>query len=83
MRTKKYAQTESLSARGESKMDARWGKIIFLAVTAIAVLIAGVVVVGYASNAGKGWPVIPVIPLLIAATVWLGGWAFRNFLVPR
>jgi hypothetical protein len=64
-------------------MDARWEKIIFLAVTAVAVLIVVVVVVDYASDAGEGWPVIAVIPLLIAATVWLGGWAFRDFVAPR
>jgi hypothetical protein len=64
-------------------MDARWGKIIFWAATAVAVLIVVVVVVSYASNADKDWPVIAVIPLLIAATFWFGGWAFRHLLAQR
>jgi type VI protein secretion system component VasK len=64
-------------------MDARWGKIIYWAATTIAVLIVAVVVVGYASNASEDWPVIPVIPLLIAGTIWLVGWALRHLLAVR
>ena len=59
-------------------MDASWGKIIYWAATIIAVLIVVVIVVGYASNASEGYPVIPIIPLLLAGAIWLAGWAFRN-----
>lgn len=64
-------------------MDARWGKIVYWAATIIAVLIVVVGVVGYASNAGEGEPVIPVASLVLAGAIWLGGWAFRHFLAGR
>jgi hypothetical protein len=54
-------------------MDARWGKTIYWAATIFAVLILVVVVVGYASDAGEGEPVIPIVPLLFAGAIWLAG----------
>jgi uncharacterized membrane protein len=59
-------------------MDPGWGKIIYWAATIIAVLILGVVAVDYVSNARKGYPVISIIPLLLAGIIWLVGWAFRR-----
>lgn len=64
-------------------MDTRAGKFIYWAATIIAVLIVVVVLVGYASDASEGEPVIAVIPLLIAGAIWLVGWAFRHWLATR
>jgi hypothetical protein len=64
-------------------MDPRWGKIVYWVATGIAVLIVLTVVVGYASNASEGEPVIPIVPLLIAGVVWLIGLAFRHWLAKR
>ncbi len=59
-------------------MDTHWRKYTYWAATTIAVLIVMVVVISYVSNASEGEPVIPLIPLLIAAAIWLMGWAFRD-----
>ena len=59
-------------------MDTYWRKYTYWAATIIAVLIVMVVAISYVSNASEGEPVIPVIPLLIAAAIWLMGWAFRD-----
>ena len=44
----------------------------------IAGLIVAVVIVGYASDSAKGWPVIPVVPLVIAGAIFLAGWTCRE-----
>jgi hypothetical protein len=43
----------------------------------VAGIIVAVVAVGYASDSAKDWPVVPVIPLLIAGAILLVGWTYR------
>jgi hypothetical protein len=43
----------------------------------IAGLIVAVVVIGYVSDSIKDWPVIPIVPLIIAGAILLVGWTCR------
>ena len=54
-----------------------WRKYFYKTAAIVAALIIAVVVVGYASDGAKDWPVVPVIPLLIAGAVLLVGWTCR------
>jgi hypothetical protein len=58
-------------------MNARWGQIIFWATTAIAAVIVIFVVWTYLYNASENYPVLPIVPLLLAGIIWLIGWACR------
>jgi type VI protein secretion system component VasK len=58
-------------------MEPFWEKFFFRTTAVIAGLIVAVVVVGYASDSAKDWPVIPVIPLIIAGGILLVGWTYR------
>ena len=59
-------------------MDPGWGKMIYWAATIIAALIVVLVALNYVSNADERYPVIPIMPLLLAGVIWLVGWAFRR-----
>ena len=54
-----------------------WGKYFYRMAAIVAGLIVAVVVVGYASDSAKDWPVVPVVPLIIAGAILLVGWAYR------
>ena len=60
-----------------------WGNFFFKASSIVAGLIVAVVVVGYASDSVKDWPVIPVVPLIIAGAILLVGWTFRHMSAER
>jgi hypothetical protein len=64
-------------------MAAWWGQTIYWMTTIIAVLIVVWVAWSYVSNMTEGYPVVPIIPLLVAGAVWLVGWACRNMLARR
>jgi hypothetical protein len=52
--------------------------LFFKTASIIAGLIVAVVIVGYASDSAKDWPVIPVVPLIIAGAIFLVGWTCRE-----
>jgi hypothetical protein len=64
-------------------MEARWGKVLYWTATIIAGLIAMWVMWAYVYNIEKGYPVIPIFPLLFAGVIWLAGWACRYVLARR
>jgi hypothetical protein len=55
-----------------------WGKYFYGTAAIVAGLIVAMVVVGYASDSAKDWPVVPVVPLIIAGAILLVGWAYRS-----
>ena len=61
----------------ESEMEPFWGKYFYRMAAITAGLIVAVVIVGYASDSAKYWPVIPVVPLIIAGAILLVGWTYR------
>jgi hypothetical protein len=72
----KYTAGIAQLMRGASKMDIRGKDFVCWMASGVALLIVAAVVVDYFINAGKGEPVIPVIPLLFAGAIWLAGWAY-------
>ena len=70
-------------AKGDSEMDVRLGKNLYWAATVIAGLIVVAVVTGYVSNAAEGEPFIPIVPLVLAGSIWLVGWACRYVFAGR
>ena len=64
-------------------MAAWCGETFYWTTTTIAVLIVAWVVWSYVSNIGDSYPVIPVIPLLVAGAIWLVGRACRYVLSGR
>ncbi len=53
------------------------GKYFYTMAAIVAGIIVAVVVVSYASDSAKDWPVVPVIPLLIAGAILLVGWTYQ------
>ena len=49
----------------------------------IAGLIVAVVVIVYVSDSVKDWPVIPIVPLIIAGAILLVGWTCRDVSAER
>jgi hypothetical protein len=64
-------------------MKPSWGNFFFKTASIIAGLIVAVVVVGYASNSVKDWPVMPIVPLIIAGAILLVGWTCRDVFAER
>ena len=64
-------------------MAAWCGETLYWTTTAIAGLIVAWVVWSYVANVGAGYPVVPVMPLLVAGVIWLAGWACRNMIARR
>jgi len=60
-------------------MKKSWGELIYWTTTAIAGLILVFIVWGYLQNTDKGYPVIPIVPLLFAGAIWLAGRACRRW----
>jgi hypothetical protein len=58
-------------------MNAPWGRTIYWTTTVIAALIVMWVLWTYLFNAGEGYSVLPIIPLLLAGVIWVAGWACR------
>jgi hypothetical protein len=59
------------------------GNFFFKTASIIAGLIVAVVIVGYASDRGSNWPVIPIVAVVIAGAVLLVGWTFRDVSAER
>jgi hypothetical protein len=64
-------------------MKTLWGNFVFETASIIASLIVAVVVIGYESDSGKDWPVIPIVPLIIAGAILLVGWSCREMSAER
>jgi hypothetical protein len=64
-------------------MKTLWGNFVFETASIIAGLIVAVVVIGYASDSVKDWPVIPIVPLIIAGAILLVGWSCREVSAER
>ena len=64
-------------------MKALWGNFVFETANIIAGLIVAVVAIGYASDSVKDWPVIPIVPLIIAGVILLVGWTCRDVFAER
>ena len=64
-------------------MAASWGELIYWVATIVAGLIAVFVVLGYLHNTDEGYPVLPIVPLLVAGAIWLAGRACRNVFTER
>ena len=58
-------------------MDPWWGQVIFWTATIIAILMVLSAVWTYVFNIEQSYPVLPIVPLLLAAFIWLVGWACR------
>ena len=67
----------------ESKEAARWGETLYWTATVIAGLIVVWVVWTYVFNTESGYPVFPVVALLLAGAIWLVGRACRYMLGER
>ena len=67
----------------ENEMEAQWGKVLYWTATTVASLIAAWVIWSYVSNVERGFPVFPIVLLLLAAAIWLAGWACRYILARR
>jgi hypothetical protein len=65
----------------ESKMAARWGKVLYWNATILAGLVAMLAAASYHSNAVEGDPIVPITALLLAGVIWLIGWICRYLLV--
>ena len=63
--------------------DTRWGEIFYWAGTFIAGLLVLWVIWSFVFNAELGEPIIRIVPLVLAAAIWLAGWACRRFLADR
>ena len=61
-------------------MIAWLGETFYWMATIIAGLLFAWVLWGYSFNGAKGEPVILIVPLLLAAVIWLTGWACRKAL---
>jgi hypothetical protein len=61
----------------------RLGEILYWLATIIAVLIVVWVVGNYVFNIDRAYPVIPILPLVLAGAIWLVGWACRYVLAGR
>ena len=59
-------------------MQPWWGQAIYWTATIIAGLFVAWVVWGYVYNTEEGYPIFPLIPLLLAGAIWLVGWARRK-----
>ena len=64
-------------------MNASWGELIYWVATIIAGLIVVYVAWGYVQNTEEGYPVIPIVPLLLAGVIWLAGRACRHVFTER
>lgn len=64
-------------------MDARNGAYCYWVATGLAGLVAMAAVISYFLNAPRGMPVISTVALLIAATIWLCGWAGKHMIAGR
>ena len=72
---------EDSSPNGESK--AWWGVGLYWIATIIAALIVACVLWDYIYGILIGEPLIRIIPLLLAGSIWLVGWACRHVLARR
>jgi hypothetical protein len=59
-------------------MATRWGEILYRITTILAGLIVVLVIAGYFYDASRGEPIIPIVPLLLAGTIWLIGRSCRR-----
>jgi hypothetical protein len=74
--------TQSAAATGGSvrlKMVAWFGETFYWTATVIAGLLLAWVLWSYSFN-GTGQPIILIVPLLLAAVIWLTAWACRKVL---
>ncbi len=69
--------------RYDAEMAWRPGEVLYWTSTVIAGLIVLLVVANYMSNTGMGEPIIRIIPLLLAAAIWLVGWVGRRVFAGR
>jgi len=59
-------------------MVARWGEYLYRGATILAGLIALLVVANYFYDASRGEPIMLIVPLLLAGTIWLIGRSCRH-----
>jgi hypothetical protein len=64
-------------------MAAWWGVTLYWTATIIAGLLVAWVVWSYVYNSSRGEPVVLIVPLLLAALIWLAGWICRYVLAGR
>ena len=76
-------QLGSKAMRYDAEMAWRPGEVLYWTSTVIAGLIVLLVVANYMSNTGMGEPIIRIIPLLLAAAIWLVGWVGRRVFAGR
>jgi hypothetical protein len=61
-------------------MVAWFGDTFYWTATVIAGLLLAWVLWSYSFNDTNGEPIIQIVPLLLAAVIWLTGWACRKVL---
>ena len=61
----------------------RPGQFLYQTASVVAGLITLWVVWGYIYDAEKGEPILQVVPLLLAGTIWLLAWLGRDFITGR
>jgi len=64
-------------------MAAHLGEALYWTATVLAALIVVLVVWAYVYNISRGEPIIPVVALLFAVAVWLGGRGCRYVFAGR
>jgi hypothetical protein len=64
-------------------MTARTAEVVYRTATIVAGLIVVLAVASYFANASEGEPVFPIVPLLLAAAIWVVGYFCRSALSGR
>lgn len=64
-------------------MTPRNGEYLYWIATGLAAAIAMTAGLSYVLNVGRGMPILSAAALLLAAAVWLIGWAGRHTLTGR
>ena len=64
-------------------MTARTAAVIYWTAATIAALIVVLAVASYFTNVSEGEPVFPIVPLLLAAVIWLVEYFCRRALNSR
>jgi len=82
-RQKRSGTDQKVSRWGKTEMTPSWGVFLFWTATIIAGLIVVWEVWGYVYDAERGEPIIWIAPLLLAAAIWLVGWACRYMFAGR